>query len=142
MRLRIRIRSVRNRYSINMIPFINIIFLLLIFFLLTMNLKKPEGVLDNRLPQVSGQENFDAARYWETLTLRIKKDKQDGLLKIYMQERAVNTYSDLLHYLNQLPGDITIIIEPDNDIPYKHVIGVYNICLKSKKKNIVFSMSA
>ena len=51
-------------------------------------------------------------------------------------------YEALGHYLDQLPPDILIIVEPEDDVPYKHVIGVYNACLKSKKREIVFSISA
>ena len=67
--------------------------------------------------------------------------KENKVLKIYLQERVVYTYEDLLYYLDQLPVDILIVIEPKDNVPYKHVIGVYNICLKSKKRNIVFGIS-
>ncbi|MBU4055299.1 MAG: hypothetical protein KKA41_13105, partial [Proteobacteria bacterium] len=66
--------------------------------------------------------------------------KEDTELKIYLQERVVFNYEDLLLYLNKLPNDILIVFEPSNNVPYKHVIGVYNMCLKSKKERIVFSL--
>jgi biopolymer transport protein ExbD len=124
-----------------MTPLIDVIFLLMIFFLMTINFQKPEGVLDNRLPQITSHESSDPPQDWEMVRLRIKMIKEGKQLKIYLQERIVYTYQDLLHYLNRLPQDILIIVEPEYDVIYKHIIGVYNICLKSKKNNIVFSIS-
>ena len=50
MRLRFQSKHGRRRYAISMTPLIDVIFLLMIFFLMTINFQKPEGVLDNRLP--------------------------------------------------------------------------------------------
>lgn len=124
-----------------MTPLIDVIFLLMIFFLMTINFQRPEGVLDNRLPQIGAQNSTDPTKDWETVRLRVKMIRENNQLKIYLQERIVFTYEDLLYYLDQLPKDILIIVEPDNNVPYKHVIGVYNTCLKSGMKDIVFSIS-
>ena len=125
-----------------MTPLIDVIFLLMIFFLMTIQFQRPEGVLDNRLPQIRSQDSSEPSKDWEMVRLRIKMLRKNGQMEIYLQERVVLTYTDLLYYLDKLPQDILIIIEPDNNVSYKHVIGVFNICLKSKKKNIVFSISA
>lgn len=113
----------------------------MIFFLLTMSFQKPEDVLENRLPQIGNQDSSDPTKDWETVRLRIKMVKEDKHMKIFLGERIVYTYTDLLYYLDQLPEDILIMMDPDSDVPYKHVIGVYNSCLKSRKKDIVFSLS-
>ncbi|MBU3950461.1 MAG: biopolymer transporter ExbD [Proteobacteria bacterium] len=140
-----RIKSNKQDYqksnSINITPLIDVIFLLMIFFLMTINLNISEGVLENRLPQAGSGNSTEAVNDYEKVKLRVKMIKDQGQLKIYLQERIVYSYDDLLYYLNQLPEDILIIFEPADNVPYKHVIGVYNICLKSKKKNIVFSVS-
>ena len=61
--------------------------------------------------------------------------------RIQLQERMVYSYEELLKYLNRLPRDILLVIEPEPKVPYKHVIGVFNTCLKSKKTNIVFAVT-
>jgi biopolymer transport protein ExbD len=125
-----------------MTPLIDVIFLLMIFFLMTINFQKPEGVLDNRLPELGRRSSEDPTKDWETVRLRIQLARAGGELRIHLQERVVSDYEALGHYLDQLPADILIIVEPEDDVPYKHVIGVYNACLKSKKREIVFSISA
>ena len=141
MRLRNRQNDYQKKNSISITPLIDVIFLLMIFFLMTINFNKSEGVLENRLPQTSRQDNQDAPQDRENVRLRVKMVKKATQLKIYLQERVVFTYKDLKYYLDQLPEDILIIFEPSNNVPYKHVIGVYDTCLKSNKKNIVFAVS-
>lgn len=128
-------------FSVKMTPLIDVIFLLMIFFLLTINFQKPEGVINNQLPQLAAQDSDELSKDWETVRLRVKLVREEQKLKIYLQERVVYSYEDLLQYLDELPNDILIVIEPDDRVPYRHVIGVYNMCLKSKKKDIVFSIS-
>lgn len=128
-------------FSVKMTPLIDVIFLLMIFFLLTINFHKPEGVIHNQLPQLGEQDSDDVSRDWETVRLRIKLMREDQRLKIYLQERIVYSYEELLQFLDELPEDILIVIEPDDKVPYRHVIGVYNMCLKSEKKDVVFSIS-
>ena len=142
MRLKFQAKHWRRRYAISMTPLIDVIFLLMIFFLMTINFQEPEGVLDNRLPQLGRRSSEDPTKDWETVRLRIQLTRASGELRIHLQERILSNYEDLGHYLDRLPPDILIIVEPENDVPYKHVIGVYNACLKSKKREIVFSISA
>jgi len=125
-----------------MTPLIDVIFLLLIFFIITIQFVKPESVLENRLPERRAQGFKDQQNDWEMVRLRIKLIiKEGGRPKIYLQERVVKTYEELLYYLNQLPRNILLVIEPESRVLYKHVIGVYNTCKKSKKSNIVFAIS-
>jgi biopolymer transport protein ExbD len=123
-----------------MTPLIDVIFLLMVFFIMTINFNQFDGVLTNQLPRLSSTQTKEPSKDYETIRLKIKMVKENSQLKIHLQERVVFNYEDLLLYLNQLPNDILIIFEPGDNVPYKHVIGVYNTCLKSKKDRIVFSL--
>jgi biopolymer transport protein ExbD len=123
-----------------MTPLIDVIFLLMVFFIMTINFNKSDGVLTNQLPRLSSTQSKESSKDYETIRLKIKMVKENTQLKIHLQERVVFSYEELLRYLNQLPNDILIIFEPGDNVPYKHVIGVYNTCLKSKKERIVFSL--
>jgi len=137
------IKATKNKvtFSVRMTPLIDVIFLLLIFFILAIRLEKPEGVLENILPVSDGQSIAEQQKDWEVVKLRIKLITEGDQLKIYLQERVVYTYKDLLSYLNMLPQEIMLVIEPESKVPYKYVIGVYNTCIKAKKSNIVFAIS-
>ena len=141
--MKIPIRATKNKvsFSVRMTPLIDVIFLLLIFFILTIRLEKPEGVLENVLPESDTQGITEKQKDFEIVKLRIKLVQEEKQLKIYLQERVVFTYKDLLSYLNMLPQEIMIVIEPEPQVPYKYVIGIYNTCLKAKQSNIVFSIA-
>lgn len=140
MKLRSPLANFQNRNSLNMTPLIDVIFLLMVFFIMTINFNQFDGVLTNQLPRLSSTQTKEPSKDYETIRLKIKMVKENSQLKIHLQERVVFNYEDLLLYLNQLPNDILIIFEPGDNVPYKHVIGVYNTCLKSKKDRIVFSL--
>ena len=128
--------------AVSMTPLIDVVFLLMVFFLMTINFEKPEEVLAHRLPQLGNEASEDPSKDWEKVELKLEIAKQDGQLKLQLQERTLDSYDDLLDYLGQLPDDIVIIIDAANDVPYKHIIGVYNSCLKAKKTDIVFSFAS
>ena len=137
------IRATKNKvsFSVRMTPLIDVIFLLLIFFILAIRIEKPEGVLENILPESDVHGIAEQQKDWEVVKLRVKLITEGEQLKIYLQERVVYTYKDLLSYLNMLPREIMLVIEPEAKVPYKYVIGVYNTCIKAKKSNIVFAIS-
>jgi biopolymer transport protein ExbD len=141
--MKIPIKATKNKvsFSVRMTPLIDVIFLLLIFFILAIRLEKPEGVLENILPESDTHGIAEQQKDWEVVKLRIKLITEGEQLKIYLQERVIYTYKDLLSYLNMLPQEIMLVIEPEARVPYKYVIGVYNTCIKAKKSNIVFAIS-
>ena len=141
MKIPIKTTSSEIGLAIRMTPLIDVIFLLLIFFILTIRLEKPEGVLENILPESDSQGITEKQKDWEIIKLRIKLIQEGKQLKIYLQDRVVYSYEGLLSFLNMLPQEIMIVIESEPKVPYKYVIGVYNTCLKAKQSNIVFSLS-
>ncbi len=63
-------------------------------------------------------------------------------MKMHLQERVVVSYENLLSSLDLLPQEIMLVIEPEPQVPYKYVIGVYDTCIKAEKTNIVFAISS
>jgi biopolymer transport protein ExbD len=127
--------------SIRMTPLIDVIFLLLIFFIMTMQFQKPEGVLANRLPEKSGLA-AEQPQDREIVRLRIRLVIAGGdMPSIFLQDREVRSYEDLHGFLTMLPEDVLLVVEPEARVPYRHVVGVYNTCIKAGKHTIVFSMA-
>ena len=142
MKLNFLHKSSGQRLGVSMTPLIDVVFLLMVFFLMTINFEKPEEVLVNRLPQLGTQASEDPSQDWETVKLKLKMSRTDGRLRLHLQERVLDSHEDLLGYLEQLPDDIMIVINAADDVPFKHIIGVYNSCLKANKKDIVFGLSS
>ena len=130
---------VGSNFTVRMTPLIDVVFLLMIFFIMTLNFLEPEGILENRLPETARHTATDQQKDWEIVRIHVSDDSVRP--RIYLQEREVKGLEDLIHNLNLLPRDIIIVIDPDSKVAYKHVINIYNTCLKSKKTNIAFSIS-
>ena len=127
-----------RRITIMMTPLIDVIFLLMIFFIMTLNFLVPEGVLENRLPDRANAATPDREKDWEVVRIHVARGREGP--QIYMQERLVSGLPDLLSNLRRLPRDIIVVIEPEPKVAYKHVIGVFNTCVKAKKTNISFTI--
>lgn len=128
----------KRRLAIMMTPLIDVIFLLMIFFIMTLNFLVPEGVLENRLPERAQAAPSERQKDWEVVRIHVGGGR-DGP-QIALQERRVSGLSDLLRNLNRLPRDIVVVIEPEPNVAYKHVISVFNTCVKAKKTHISFTL--
>jgi len=141
MKLPLKVHRGPTNLTIRMTPLIDVIFLLLIFFIMTIHFQRPEGMLANRLPEKGGQ-SITEQQDWEIVRLRIRLSITEGDMPgILLQDRKVHSYEELHGFLSMLPVDVLLVIEPQARVPYRHVIGVYNTCLKAEKHNIVFSMA-
>jgi biopolymer transport protein ExbD len=141
MKLPLKAHSGPVNLSMRMTPLIDVIFLLLIFFIMTMQFQKPEGVLANRLPEKDGR-SVTQQQDLEIVRLRIRLSITEGdMPAIRLQDREVRSYDELYGFLTMLPEDVLLVVEPEARVPYRHVVGVYNACLKAEKRNIVFSMA-
>ncbi|MBL4584440.1 MAG: biopolymer transporter ExbD [Pseudomonadales bacterium] len=142
MKLKFLKSASEREMAVSMTPLIDIVFLLMVFFLMTINFEKPEEVLTHQLPQLGNEASEDPSKDWEKVELDLAIVKHNGELQLQLQERTLSSYEDLHLFLEQLPDDIVIIINAADDVPYKHIIGVYNSCLKANKEDIVFSFAS
>ncbi len=72
MKIPIKATSSEIGLAIRMTPLIDVIFLLLIFFILTIRLEKPEGVLENILPESDTQGIAEKQKDWEIVKITDK----------------------------------------------------------------------
>jgi biopolymer transport protein ExbD len=121
-----------------MTPLIDVIFLLMIFFIMTLNFLVPEGILENRLPDQARTAKYEREKDWEVVKIHVARGREGP--QIYLQERRVAGLGDLLLNLHRLPRDVIVVIEPEAKVAYKHVISVFNTCIKAKKTNISFTI--
>lgn len=138
MKVPTKATSSGRRLAIMMTPLIDVIFLLMIFFIMTLNFLVPEGVLENRLPDTQSEVRRDREKDWEVVRIHVARGREGP--QIYLQERMVAGIADLLRNLQRLPRDIIVVIEPEPKVAYKHVISVFNTCVKAKKTNISFTI--
>jgi biopolymer transport protein ExbD len=114
--------------KLNLTPMIDIVFQLLIFFLVAARFDEQQRELDNiKLPQADEARS----RISEVKELFINVD-QAG--KVVLNQRPM-THAALLDHLRQAqadnPGRQTVIVQGDHRCAYEHIVAVLNTCKKA-----------
>lgn len=138
--MRIPIGIHRSRLEMNMIPMIDVVFLLIIFFLVSSHLAKQEVQAELALPIAeTGVENQDADQ--RRLTVNIAAE--NGNYTIKFGSRSVNT-NDLQQYLERelerSNTDLEVRIRGDREIPYQIVEPVMVACARLGIWNVHFAV--
>ncbi|MDR3110749.1 MAG: biopolymer transporter ExbD, partial [Planctomycetaceae bacterium] len=131
----------RRRTMLNMIPMIDVIFLLLIFFICTANFQRPEQLLAT-----------DLSLTGDTVKSPVIKPKNIdvAVIKIIYDPKAVYTVTEnrcetigqlrsVLNSLSELKQDLPVIITPDDNVPMEIVIQVYDTCREAGLTKIQFA---
>lgn len=129
---------------LNLVPMIDIVFNLLVFFLVATKFTPAEGVLAGRLPDVRTSQ---AVLSVPTVPIRIRLVPQDGTgYLIMIEERSVrpadfDQLAELLRQIQAEPGydeKTPVVLLADAELVWDHVVNAYNAAVRSKYKNIVF----
>lgn len=115
-------------------PMIDIIFLLLAFFIVTYQLTDNEKVMEISLPAASEGK----AKQRENLE-KIINIHADGRLVIDQQELTLDELEQKMGNLVRVNKSQPIRVRGDEETAYKHVVNVINRCSKAGIWNISFA---
>ena len=127
-------RDGRGRLQVKMTPMIDVIFLLLIFFVCTANFQAIEEVLPTNL-SLPGSIESDAPvdpleRDLDDVKVRILW--RDGRVHWQINQRDYDRLGDVhavLAGIARLKSDLPVILDPDGQVPMENLIDVYDLCL-------------
>lgn len=120
--------------GIQLAPLVDVLMLLLIFFLLTWNAARNENELDVKIPKAS-----EAKEKTAPIGDVIVNVKADGNVMVNRRTLSAPELSDLLKNLVQLDADQAVVIRGDETGAYKNVVGVLNICSEAGVTNVAFA---
>jgi biopolymer transport protein ExbD len=120
--------------GIQLAPLVDVLLLLLIFFLMTWNAARNENELDVKVPKASAAKE-KAAPIGDVIV----NVKSDGNVVVNRRTLSSAELMELLKGLVQLNADQAVVIRGDETGAYKNVVGVLNICSEAGITNVAFA---
>jgi biopolymer transport protein ExbD len=120
--------------GIQLAPLVDVLLLLLIFFLMTWNAARNENELEVKIPKATAAKEKPAP-----IGDVIVNVKADG--NVIVNRRTMNTQelTDLLKGLVQLNPEQAVVIRGDETGAYKNVASVLNVCSQAGVTNVAFA---
>lgn len=137
----------RGSLELPMTPMIDVIFLLIIFFICTSSFQPPEEVLPTNL-------SFPGALASEAAADPMLKDLDEIVVKLLWREPGVaweinkRQYQNLLDVraalgaVAKVKPDLPVILDVDRQVPLENVIDVYDLCRHLGLEKVQFAASA
>ena len=132
--MNLRKHAMPQHPGIQLAPLVDVLMLLLIFFLLTWNAARNENELDVKVPKASEAKEKSAP-----IGDVVVNVKADG--NVVVNRRTLNglELSELLRNLVQLDENQAVVIRGDETGAYKNVVDVLNICSAAGVTNVAFA---
>ena len=128
----------RREMRVNMTPMIDVVFLLIIFFLVSSHLARQESQLPLPLPTAeSGQETTDSGR--DRVVVNVTAE---GSLKLSGRDVSTDELSRRL--ANEVAGsrELEVRIRSDRNVPFQHIQPVLRAVSGSGVSNVTFAVTA
>lgn len=132
--MNLRSRAIPQHPGIQLAPLVDVLLLLLIFFLLTWNAARNENELDVKIPKASAAKERSAP-----IGDVIVNVKADGNVVVNRRTLTSQELSDLLKNLVQLSAEQAVVIRGDEAGAYKNIVNVLNICSEAGVTNVAFA---
>src|ERR1700694_3052071 len=115
-------------------PMVDILLVILVFFIVTWNFALSENVLDVRLPPASKAN--EPHPYVGQVVINIAAK---GTVIVNRQPKSSSELLELLKKLSQLYPDQAVIVRGDQAVDYKHIVDVLDICRQADIWNVAFA---
>lgn len=125
-------------------PLIDVVFILLIFFLATYVVAQDERQLDIVLPEASAAQ--DTARSLRDVVVNIGPGgaitvNQRAMTRILLEQRLAQLmrFAEDLRARGDTSAEPGVIIRAHAECPHKHVVGILDMCERLKIRRVFFS---
>jgi biopolymer transport protein ExbD len=115
-------------------PMVDIVFLLLIFFLVTWNFARYETELDVKVP--TAKEGKESRRAVGEVIINVKSD---GAIVMNRREMSPDELKATLEKISGLYPDQAVVLRGDQSADYRHIVAVLDICRAANIWNVAFA---
>jgi biopolymer transport protein ExbD len=132
--MNLRSRAPIQHPGIQLAPLVDVLLLLLIFFLLTWNAARNENELDVKVPKAASAKEKSAP-----IGDVVVNVKTDGNVVVNRRTLSGPELTELLQGLVALNGEQAVVIRGDEAGAYKNIINVLDICTQAGITNVAFA---
>jgi biopolymer transport protein ExbD len=125
-----------ERIVFQIAPMVDILLFLLVFFILTWNFSRNEAELDVKVP--AAQEGKENRRPAGEVILNVKKD---GGIVMNRRPMSSEELLETLSRIAKLYPDQAVILRGDENVNYRFVVDVLDICRAANIWNVAFATS-
>ena len=125
-----------ERTGIQLAPMIDVVFLLLIFFIVLWNYARFETEIDISVPAASAGENPE-----RTIGEIVVNVKKEGQIIIEGIEKSEAETLEMFNNIVAAYPDQALILRGDKEASFDHIVKILNLCKKANIWNISFATS-
>jgi biopolymer transport protein ExbD len=121
-------------FGFQIAPMVDILLVLLVFFIVTWNFALSENELDVKIPTAS--KSKEAQPYVGQVVVNVKAD---GAIVFNRKPLTPRELQNKLEQLAKLYPDQAVILRGDQRVNYKYIVDVLDICRTANIWNIAFA---
>ncbi len=131
-----RARAQPEPTGFQLAPMIDVVFLLLIFFLVTWNFARQEMELDVKVP--TAREGKETRRAVGEVILNVKSD---GTIIMNRRTMTREELGSALARIAELYPDQAVVLRADENTDYRSIVDVLDVCRSANIWNVAFATS-
>ena len=132
--MNLRQRAKPETFGFQIAPMVDILLVLLVFFIVTWNFALTEYDLDVKVPNATQAKPTDS--YVDQTVVNIRAD---GSLVMNRKQISPDDLADKLKQLAKLYPDYAVILRGDQKVNYKYIVDVLDMCRAANIYNIAFA---
>jgi len=125
-----------ERIFFQIAPLVDVLLFLLVFFIMTWNFARNEAELDVKVP--AAREGKENQRAIGEVILNVKRD---GTIVMNRRAMTPETLQETLEKIAKLYPDQAVVLRGDENVDYKRVVDVLDICRAANIWNVAFATS-
>ena len=129
-----RLRSIPETGGFQIAPMVDVVFLLLIFFLVTWNFARYETELDVVVP--AAKEGKETRRAMGEVILNVRSD---GSIVLNRRTLSREELLEALSRISSMYPDQAVVLRGDENADYRHIVAVLDICRTANIWNVAFA---
>lgn len=127
-------------FDLQLTSLIDLVFLLLTYFLFTLALSASEGVLPSKI--AVGEDPSEQQEQEPSDDVMVRIVQTGDSVQYFVDDWPIAGFAELVDRLARLPKDSLIVIDAAPTVQTEPVVRTYNQCLKLGLKRVVFPVAA